>query len=78
MTADASEIKHNIRQRGYFTMSLSVQQKAEIIKEYQLTPGDTGSVEVQVAVLTADIKSLTEHLKHTSMITTHVVVCCVK
>lgn len=44
-------------------MSLSVQHKAEIIKEYQLTPGDTGSVEVQVAVLTADIKSLTEHFK---------------
>ena len=44
-------------------MSLSAQQKAEIVKEYQLTPGDTGSVEVQVAVLTIDIKGLTEHFK---------------
>ena len=44
-------------------MSLSAQQKAEIVKEYQLTPGDTGSTEVQVAVLTMDIKSLTEHFK---------------
>jgi len=44
-------------------MSLTAENKAEIIKEYQLTSGDTGSVEVQVAVLTADIKSLTEHFK---------------
>ena len=31
--------------------------------EYARTPGDTGSVEVQVAVLTGRIKELTEHLK---------------
>ena len=31
--------------------------------EYATTPGDTGSVEVQVAVLTGRIKELTEHLK---------------
>ena len=39
------------------------QQKQEIIKEYARFEGDTGSVEVQVAVLTAQINRLTEHLK---------------
>lgn len=37
--------------------------KAEIIKEYGKTPADTGSTEVQVAILTFRIKELTEHLK---------------
>lgn len=42
---------------------LTKQQKQEIIKEYARFEGDTGSVEVQVAVLTAQINRLTEHLK---------------
>lgn len=37
--------------------------KAQIIKEYGKTPADTGSAEVQVAILTYRIKELTEHLK---------------
>lgn len=37
--------------------------KAEIIKEYALKEGDTGSPEVQIALLTARINHLTEHLK---------------
>ena len=37
--------------------------KEEIIKEYQLKEGDTGSAEVQIALLTERIKHLTEHLK---------------
>ncbi len=37
--------------------------KAEIIKEYGLKEGDTGSPEVQIALLTARINHLTEHLK---------------
>ncbi|MBQ9314982.1 MAG: 30S ribosomal protein S15 [Clostridia bacterium] len=37
--------------------------KEEIIKEYATHEGDTGSPEVQVALLTARIKHLTEHLK---------------
>ncbi|ABR29940.1 30S ribosomal protein S15 [Thermosipho melanesiensis] len=37
--------------------------KEEIIKEFQIHEGDTGSAEVQVALLTARIKHLTEHLK---------------
>ncbi len=44
-------------------MSLLAVDKAEIVKEYQLAEGDTGSPEVQVAILTAKIKKLTEHFK---------------
>ena len=42
---------------------ISKEKKTEIIKEYALTPGDTGSPEVQIAVLTERIRELTEHLK---------------
>ncbi len=42
---------------------LSKEEKQAIIKEYQRFEGDTGSVEVQVAILTAQINRLTEHLK---------------
>ena len=42
---------------------ITKEKKAELIKEYGRTPGDTGSPEVQVAVLTARITELTEHLK---------------
>lgn len=43
-------------------MAISAQRKNEIIKEFARHEGDTGSVEVQVAVLTADINSLNEHM----------------
>ena len=42
---------------------LSKDEKNEIIREYALTPEDTGSPEVQVALLTHRISQLTEHLK---------------
>ncbi|MDR1699819.1 MAG: 30S ribosomal protein S15 [Lachnoclostridium sp.] len=38
-------------------------KKQEIIKEYGRTPSDTGSPEVQIALLTERINTLTEHLK---------------
>lgn len=44
-------------------MALDTQQKAEIIKEYQASSGDTGSPEVQVALLTARITDLSDHFK---------------
>ncbi|KUK79329.1 MAG: 30S ribosomal protein S15 [Microgenomates bacterium 39_7] len=44
-------------------MALSKGQKTAIIKEYQLFEGDTGSPEVQIALLTASIQELTDHLK---------------
>ena len=44
---------------------MTTERKAEIIKEYGRTPNDTGSPEVQVALLTERINVLTEHLKET-------------
>ena len=44
-------------------MSITAQRKAELISEYGLKEGDTGSPEVQVAILTERIKNLTEHMK---------------
>ena len=42
---------------------ISKEKKTAIMNEYARTPGDTGSPEVQVAVLTARIQELTDHLK---------------
>ncbi|MBE6159750.1 MAG: 30S ribosomal protein S15 [Lactobacillales bacterium] len=44
-------------------MALTKAKKEEIIKKYARTEGDTGSPEVQIAILTAEINELTEHLK---------------
>ncbi len=44
-------------------MSITQEEKAELVKEYGAKEGDTGSPDVQVAILTHRIKSLTEHLK---------------
>ena len=44
-------------------MSITAERKQELIKEYGKAKGDTGSPEVQVAVLTERIKNLTEHFK---------------
>jgi len=44
-------------------MSLDSATKASIIAEYGAKPGDTGSPEVQIALLTKRISDLTEHLK---------------
>lgn len=42
-------------------MSLTAQRKQEIVKDFQRSEGDTGSPEVQIALLTARIAHLTEH-----------------
>ena len=44
-------------------MSISDERKKALIKEYATTDGDTGSPEVQVAILTERITNLTEHFK---------------
>jgi small subunit ribosomal protein S15 len=44
-------------------MALSADQKAEIVREYALAEGDTGSPEVQVALLTGNINQLQDHFK---------------
>lgn len=44
-------------------MALSVEEKAQIVGEYQQGAGDTGSPEVQVALLTFNINKLQDHFK---------------
>lgn len=44
-------------------MSITPERKETLIKEYATKDGDTGSPEVQVAILSERIKNLTEHLK---------------
>ena len=44
-------------------MAIEATRKLELIKEHALTDGDTGSPEVQIAVLTEHITNLTAHLK---------------
>jgi len=44
-------------------MSLNKEEKINIMKEFALHEGDTGSPEVQIAILTEEITRLTEHLK---------------
>ena len=44
-------------------MSITAERKEEVIKEFALDAGDTGSADVQVAILTERINNLTEHMK---------------
>jgi small subunit ribosomal protein S15 len=50
-------------QRKDTPMSVTVERKLELVKEYSTKAGDTGSPEVQVAILTERITDLTEHFK---------------
>lgn len=53
-----------ILERGVLLhVPLDKEQKAEIAAKYARTTGDTGSADVQIAILTASINQLTEHLK---------------
>ncbi|HET9904915.1 MAG TPA: 30S ribosomal protein S15 [Xanthobacteraceae bacterium] len=51
------------RARQEHPMSITAERKAELIKTYSLKAGDTGSPEVQVAILSERIANLTEHFK---------------
>ena len=44
-------------------MALTKEEKAKIIKDFAKSKNDTGSAEVQIAILTHEINELTEHLK---------------
>lgn len=44
-------------------MSLTLEEKTAIIKKFERQPGDTGSPEVQIAILSTRISQLTEHLR---------------
>lgn len=50
-------------QRKGDTMSITAERKQQLVKEYGQKDGDTGSPEVQVAILTERITNLTEHFK---------------
>ena len=45
-------------------MALTAEQKAEIVRDFALSEGDTGSPEVQVALLTGNINQLQDHFKN--------------
>ncbi len=44
-------------------MSITIERKAALVTEYGKAPGDTGSAEVQIAILSERIRNLTEHLQ---------------
>ncbi len=44
-------------------MAVTKERKAELVKEYGKSEKDTGATEVQIAILTEEIRDLTEHLK---------------
>lgn len=44
-------------------MSVTAEKKTDLIKQYQISDKDTGSSEVQIAILSERISNLTEHLK---------------
>ena len=52
-----------IIERWENSMAISKERKDQIIKEFATHEGDTGSTQVQVAVLTADINELNDHLR---------------
>ncbi|MGO4448616.1 30S ribosomal protein S15 [Phyllobacterium sp. TAF24] len=54
--------RFSLQKKGY-TMSITAERKQALITEYGTKTGDTGSPEVQVAVLTERIVNLTEHFK---------------
>ena len=56
-------------------MSLTKEKKSELIGKYGRGDGDTGSAEVQVALLTERINELTDHLRSTAKITTRAAAC---
>ena len=55
-------ISWDIAQKG-FTMQITVEKRAEIISKFRTHESDTGSAEVQIALLTARINQLTEHFR---------------
>lgn len=44
-------------------MSITAERKQQLVEEYATKPGDTGSPDVQVAILTERIRNLTEHMQ---------------
>ena len=51
------------RGKGFIAKMITKDKKTKIVHDYELHKGDTGSPEVQIAILTERINELTEHLK---------------
>jgi len=49
--------------KGELFMALTKEKKAELVKKFGANEQDTGSIEVQIAILTEEINTLTEHFK---------------
>lgn len=49
--------------KGDYSMSITPEEKARLIKEFAIKEGDTGSSDVQIAILSSRIATLTEHFK---------------
>ena len=62
-TAGPDVIEYTLHRRKAYQKSLDKETKSEIISQYRVSEGDTGSVEVQVALLTNRIVELTSHLR---------------
>jgi small subunit ribosomal protein S15 len=56
-------IRATYRWKAESAMAVTTNQKSQLMQEYQRGKGDTGSPEVQIALLTARITDLTEHFK---------------
>jgi small subunit ribosomal protein S15 len=56
-----AEPRRTYHQKGQLPMSLSVEQTSKVIADYRRAPNDTGSPEVQVALLSARIEHLSKH-----------------
>jgi len=56
-------LRHPIQTRRSSPMSITAEDKTQVIKDFATKEGDTGSPEVQVAILTKRITTLTEHFK---------------
>ncbi len=54
---------HGAREKGFVREMLTKQEKDKVIDDFEIHEGDTGSPEVQIALLTKRINDLTEHLK---------------
>ena len=59
----AGLVGSRVPEKGHLPMSITAGRKAEVIKTYATKSGDTGSPEVQVAILSERITNLTEHFK---------------
>jgi len=59
-TGAASDFQERLKEK---IMAITTTEKAKIVADYQRATGDTGSPEVQVALLTARINDLTDHFK---------------